>query len=60
MTISKRIGKNIEGRIQMLIFFLLFSVRVSQGKKELHSPQGERKTRAESLRGRENISKPFK
>ena len=44
----------------MLTFSLMFSVRISRGKKELHNPQGERKTRAESLRGRENISKPFK
>lgn len=44
----------------MLTFSLLFNVRVLQRKKELYNPQGERKTCAKSLRGRENISKPFK
>lgn len=44
----------------MLTFSVLFSVRASWEKKELHNSQGEKKTRAESLRGRENISKPFK
>lgn len=51
---------NIKGGIQMLTFSLLFNVRVLQRKKELYNPQGERKTCAKSLRGRENISKPFK